>query len=137
MDGNEVKLLDAARHDAKTPLKRRLEAQSELIECYACAGYGWTEARDLGHQIGQSAWSLKMREDDSGYVPLPKLSLKQLLDLASGPHLSVVNEDGTSDHSIAVADRGVAACYVFERFGRNPEGVLEAMGYCLSQDDAA
>lgn len=83
-----------------------------------------------------SAMGIFADEQSEEYVPLPDVSLEEMLAAnriveAAG----ATPEDGGRSLQIVIDPRGLAALYTREHYHHSPEDALAAMGWQLIQDD--
>lgn len=94
------------------------------------------EATAINAQLVRNRFAILMGEE---YVPLPDCSLEEMLQATrmvreAGPERQ---EDGKTRRYATVDPRGIAASYAFEKYGRNPGNLLEALGFEFIPDAEA
>lgn len=123
------------RWDSNMPMWFRQLCQRWYIKLYRHKGLTFDESLSvLGavflHCLG------KQGLNPNGEVDLPNVPLSVMLSICNASReLSIVHSDGSSTHRYSVADRGIAACYALKNFWNDPEDLLNAVGYSLSDSD--
>ena len=125
--------LNNIRKDCSIPMPIRLLAQRWYFRAYRYDGLTAAEIEEIAGACTRNAMARNGFPVED--CDLPNVLLKTMLSACEAKGLEEVLPNGMTRFSTVVAPRGLALSYAFEHYGKDPEWLLEALGYELTDGD--